>query len=167
MKAILLSISLLGLLSVAYADDLRPGINATSDEVCKALMNRDIGAFKKALAGKVTADFKYYDTPTTKPMSYDQMVSVMGQSLAAMSKVTIATEKLLHAKIEGDTATVLTIHRMTGTLVPGKDGKSHSMSFSGVSTDMYKKVGGTWKFASMTWKSTEQKMDGHRIKAGM
>jgi hypothetical protein len=168
MKAIILPVTILGLLSVAFADDIRSEIKPVSDEVCKALSNRDITAFKKALTGKVTADFKYFDTPTAKPMNFDQMVATMKMGLSQMSKVTLADERLLStSKQVGDSITVLTIHHMTGLTTPGPDKKTHSMSFAGVSTDVYKKVGGKWLLSSMTWKSTEQKMDGHRMKPGM
>lgn len=167
MRAIILSIGLLGLLSVALAEDLRTEVKSTADEVCKALMNKDIAGFSKALAGKVAPDFKYYDTPTTKPMTFDQMVATMKMGLGMMSKVTTAEERLVSLKTAGDTTTAITSHTMVGRTLPDKDKKFHTMSFVGVSVDVYKKVGGTWKLSSMTWKSTEQKIDGHRQKPGM
>jgi len=165
MKAIILPLCVLGLMTTALADDIRPQLKAMDDAVCKAMQKKDLVAFDNALKGVISPDFKYYETPASKPMTYAQMLSEMKMGLGMMTKVNLVDTRLLSVKSAGDTSTALCIHRMTG-LTTGPDKKSHSMSFSGVSIDVFKKVGSGWKYVSMTWKSQEQKMDGHRIQAG-
>jgi len=159
MKALALPVCLLGLLTIASADALRDQINSMSAAVGKSLMAKDIVGFAKAIKPGVTADFKYLDNPTAKPMNFDQMVAGMKMGVGSYTKVTVAEARILSVKPAGDSATVLMSHKMAG-LITGPDKKSHVQSFTGISIDTYKKVGGAWKMASMTIKSSEMKMDG-------
>ncbi len=154
---------LFGLLTVACADQLRTQITAMDDVLHKAFMNKDISAFAGAMRGHVTADFKYYDNPTAKPMGFDQMVSGIKMGFSQMSEMVSEQSKLLNVKMSGNTATAYTVHYMSYKSVD-KQKKVHTGTFSGVSIDTYKNVGGAWKMASMAWKSQEIKSDGHRIK---
>jgi hypothetical protein len=169
MKAIILPVCVLGLLTVAVADDLRTQLGSMGDAVQKAMMNRDIAAFNMALKGRVTPDFKYYETASAKPMTYDQMIAGMKMGFASMSSVKMAEMKVLSVKPDkvdmADSATVVTSHHMSAITTDAKK-KSHVMTFSGTSIDTYKKVGGNWLMSSMTWKLQETKLDGHRMKPG-
>jgi len=165
MKAIFLPVCFLGLLTVASADEIRVQLKALDESVCAAMMKRDIGAFSAVMKGATTPDFKYFETKDAKPLTFDQMVAAMKTGLGMMTKMTIVDSKALSVKTVGDTATVLTTHHLVG-MVPGADKKSHTMAFTGVSVDVFKKSGTTWKMASMTWKSQETKLDGHIQKPG-
>jgi hypothetical protein len=165
MKAIILPVCVLGLLTSAFADDIRPQLAALNDSVSKALVKKDIAAFSAAMKGKVTPDFKYFETTASKAMTFDQMVAEMKGGLAMMTKITSAESRLLKLTASPSTATVLTSHHMTG-LIPGKGKQPHTMTFTGVSVDVFKKTGAIWKMASMTWKATERKIDGRIVPAG-
>jgi ketosteroid isomerase-like protein len=161
----LLPVCFLGLLSVACADTIQSQVNATSAAVCKAMMNKDMNAFSAAMKDHVTPDFKYFETKTSKPTTYDQMVAGMKMGLASFTKITAVETKILNLKTVGDTTTIISSHHLAG-LISGPDKKSHSMAFNGTTTDVYKKVGTTWKEASMTWNTQESRMDGHLVKPG-
>ena len=133
----------------------------------KAIKARDVTAFANVMKTSITPDFKYTEGPTAKPMGFDGMVAGMKAGLGMMKDISVADMHILSLKQTGDTATVLTSHKMVGHTLPGKDKKSHLMSFSGVSVDTYKKVGGAWKMSGMAWKSQEQKMDGKPMTGGM
>jgi ketosteroid isomerase-like protein len=165
MKAIFVPVCFLGILTFAAADSIQSVINATSEAVCKAMKARDFNAFNAAMKDHVTPDFKYFEGKGAKPLTYDQMVDGMKKGLAAFTKMTIVDTKILNVKTAGDTATIISSHHMVG-MVPGADKKSHVMAFSGTTSDVYKKVGGAWKEASMTWVTQESRLDGHLQKAG-
>jgi hypothetical protein len=160
MKAIIVSISFLGLVFVALADDVRSQIKILGTQVSAALMKKDIAAFSAAMKGNVTSDFKYYDNAKAKPMTFDQMVGGMKMGLAMISQMKSADDRLLSLKTVGDTTTAKTIHSLVGLIADPKTKRNHTMSFSGVSVDVFKKVGGSWKMSSMTWLSQGRKMDG-------
>jgi len=160
MKAIILPVCFLGLLTVASADDLKGQITAMNGVVQKAMLKRDAVAFAAALKGQVTPDFKYFEDAKAKPMTFDQMVANMKMGFAQMASISTAEANVLTAKETGNTAKAVVSHHMLGK-VAGQDKKTHTMTFSGVSIDMYQKIGGTWKMASMTWRSQETRLDGH------
>jgi hypothetical protein len=164
MKAVTLPLTFLALLTIASADDLRNQLNASGPAIDKALLKQDIGAFSAAMKTIAAPDFKYYDTPTAQPQTFDQMVANMKAGLSRLSRTVTFESKVLSAKSKDGVGTVLTSHTMVGFSLPDKDKKKHIITFTGVSQDIYKKIGGAWKMESMTWKSTENKVDGHRVK---
>ena len=91
-------------------------------------------------------------------MTYSQMMEQMKANMSAM-KCTSAVAKLVTLKEKGNTATSTESHVMKGTTM-GADKKSHTMSFSGMSTNTYVKVGKDWKMSRMSWGKSTMMMDG-------
>ena len=147
---------LVGLASFASAD-LRSEINTMNAKVRACMMKLDMDGFVKLVKPGVTKDFKYSENG--KSMNFDQMVATMRQSFATMKKVTAATTKTLALKVTGNTGVATSAHSMS-VVTMGPDKKSHTMTFTGTSSDHYRNENGTWKMSSMTWKNDKMLMDG-------
>jgi len=143
MKLFVLPLTFLSLLSVASADALHDQINSVDASVSAALAHKDMDAFTKILKPLVTPTFTYSE-PGQKPMGFDLMVSTMKKGLAGIGTIKFAEAKLLSIKPTGSTMTALSTHKMIW-LSPGKDKKSHTFDYALLSTDVYQKVGGTWR----------------------
>jgi len=137
--------------------DLRSDIDMMNKKVHAAMMKRDITAFVKVVKPRVTSDFKHIENGQT--MSFDQMVETMKMSFQSMSKITKSTSKVLTLKVKGNVGTTTETHSMTGVM-KGEDNKTHTMTFSGTTTNTYRKEGGVWKMSVMKWTSQKMAMDG-------
>ncbi len=130
---------------------------AVNKKLHAAMMKKDTDAFAKIVKEGVNSDFKYVEDG--RSMNFDQMVANMRQGMSQMTKVTASDSKIVSLKEKGNSATAVMSHRMSGRMI-GKDKKSHTTSFSGISTDVFRKQGGQWKMARMSWKSQKMTMDG-------
>lgn len=157
MKALVSLTIAVCLASVSYAGNLRSEIVAMNAKVAKLMKAKDMDGFSKLLKPKVTADFKHVESG--RSMGFDQMVAEMKQGFKMMEKITEVSTKIISLKESGNTATCKGQHVMKATM-KGTDKVPHTMSFIGVSTDVYKKVNGVWKLASMTWGEQKMLMDG-------
>jgi ketosteroid isomerase-like protein len=157
MKAVTLAIALLGALTFAHADDMRAQINADAAKISAAMKRKDFPALTKAMKEGATTDFKY--TEAGKSQGFDEMLTNMKAGLAMMNKITVCKTAVGTLKKKGDIVQGTMRHIMVGTM-KGEDKKMHTMSFTGVSANTYRKEGGKWKMATMTWTSMKQTMDG-------
>ncbi|MEI8281441.1 MAG: nuclear transport factor 2 family protein [Armatimonadota bacterium] len=144
MKLITAVVAVLGLVAVSAAD-LKSDINAMNLKIGKAMVKGDMKALDAMFNAGMTKDFKYEEGGKT--MTYAQMMEQMKASMATM-KCTSAVAKLVTLKEKGNSATSTESHVMKGTTM-GADKKSHTMSFSGMSTNTYVKVGKDWKMSKM------------------
>jgi ketosteroid isomerase-like protein len=160
MKAVTLAIALLGVLTVAHADDMRAQITAGAHKISAAMKKKDFRAMTKAMREGTTSDFKYTEADTTQ--TFDEMIANMKAGLSTMEKITICRTKVLNLKQKGDTVYGTMQHTMAGRM-KGEDKKMHTMSFSGVSANTYRKEGGKWKMATMSWTSMKSMMDGKPV----
>ncbi len=151
---------LLVLGSTTHAESLKEMILKNDGVSRKALMAKDMVAFKKAMQPTITADFKYIEAGKT--MTFDQMLAGMKQGTGSLQKITDVTSKLLKLTEKGNKATAEMTRSMTGT-VPGPDKKMHKLTMSGKTVETYVKQGGKWKLAIMDWKSSEMIMDGKKM----
>ena len=157
MRKLTLILSLLVISAVSFAGSLKSEIEAMNAKVTACLKKMDIAGFEKIVKAGVTSDFKHVENG--KAMNFSQMVTQMREGMKSMSKITKIGTKLKSLKESGNTATATTWHMMEGVMI-GPDKKSHTMGFSGTSTDVFRKVGGKWKMASMTWTDQKMTMDG-------
>lgn len=139
------------------AGGLRSEIETMNAKVAKLMKAKDMDGFSKLLKPKVTSDFKHVESG--RSMGFDQMVTEMKQGFKMMEKITEVSTKIISLKETGNTATCKGQHVMKAVM-KGTDKVPHTMSFVGVSTDVYKKVNGVWKMASMTWSDQKMLMDG-------
>lgn len=157
MKAITVSLTLVGLVAFASADSLKEQINASGVKIGNAMKKKDMKAFEKIVKAGVTSDFKYIENGQS--MTFDQMFQMMKSSFTMMDKVTTAENKILSLKESGKSATAKVRHTMAGTMKL-QDNKVHKFTMTGVSHDTYKKVGKEWKMSIMDWKESKMTMDG-------
>lgn len=142
----------------AFAGSLRADIEASNAKICGFLKNKDIDGFEKYARPRVTDDFKHVENGQS--MTFDEMIAQMRAGIGSTGKVTMVTTKILEFKTKGDICYVLTRHAMVATTPPDPKNKTHKMGFTGTSNDVYKKIGGKWKMASMTWLKQTMTMDG-------
>ena len=156
MKRIALLCVVLAASGAAMAD-LKSEINAMNAKVAKLFMKKDIDGFVKYVKPMVTSDFKHVEYG--KSQTFDEMVATMRQGMAMLTKMTEVSAKVSTLKITGNTAVSTGTHTMAGYMI-GEDKKKHTLKFSGVSTDNYRKEGGKWKLAKMSWSNQKMWMDG-------
>ncbi len=156
MKLLTVTFAALSLVAVSNAD-LRSDINAMNLKIGKAMVKGDMKALDAMFKPGMTKDFKYEEGGKT--MTYDQMMAQMKASMSAM-KCTSAVAKLVTLKEKGNMGTSTESHVMTGTMTGGPDKKLHKVSFSGMSTNTYVKVGKMWKMSKMSWGKSTMMMDG-------
>jgi hypothetical protein len=156
-KALTVFAVALGVVCLASAGNLRKDIESANKKIHAAFMKKDIGAFEKITREVTTSDFKYVENGKTE--TYDDMIAGMKQSFAMMQKMKSADSKILNLSVHGDTGTCETRHRMV-SISEGPDHKAHTMVFSGVSKDGFRKESGEWKMSSMEWVKETMTMDG-------
>jgi hypothetical protein len=157
MKASALVICISVVLCSAQADGLRTQIETSNKKIHAAMLKKDMDAFAKAMKPDVTPDFKYMEDG--RSMGFDQMVGLMKQSFTGFQKVTKAETKILSLKQTKTSATSVSDHAMAG-IMPGPDGKPHTMTFTGTSTETYVKKGGKWLLSIMSWGKSKMLLDG-------
>jgi hypothetical protein len=161
MNRLPISVALLLVLgSTTHAESLKSMILKNDALSKKALMAKDMAAFKKSMQPYITADFKYIEAGRT--MNFDQMLAGMKQGTGSLQKITDVVSKLIKLNEKEDKATAEMTRSMTGT-VPGPDKKMHKLTMSGKTVETYVKQGGKWKLAIMDWKSSEMIMDGKKM----
>lgn len=81
-----------------------------------------------------------------------------------MQKVTVADSSILSLHEKGEAATCTIKHLMVGKTMDPKH-KAHTLGFSGVSVNTYRKEHGKWLMSSMSWKTQTMTMDGKPMSA--
>ena len=152
--------ALLGGSCIASADSLKDQLSSMNSAVEKALLAKDLVAFDKVMKPLVAPNFKYIEDGRTS--DYATMVAGMKMGLARMTKVTVASAKVLSYKSKGDSARVTAEHKMLG-MVPGADKKQHALAYTGLSTEIYQQKNGKWLMVSMSMKTGKMTMDGKPI----
>lgn len=159
-KIISLAVVFCCLVCVVNAEGLKHKIARVNKEVAAAIKRKDLAAFERIVRANTTSDFQYSENG--QKMGFDQMLGEMKQSFGMMKRVIVAKAVSSHIAVHGDMATSSTSHHIVATMA-GPDHKTHRMDMAGVSADTYKKEGGAWKLASMTWGAQTMKMDGKKI----
>ena len=162
MKLSALAIAILGLCCIASADTLKDQLTAMNGAVEHALLAKDINAFDKVMKPIAAPNFKYIDEGKTS--DYKTMLAGMKMGVGQMTKVTVASVKLLSYKTKGNTGRVTAEHKMLGTVV-GADKKSHALAYTGLSTEEYELKNGKWLMVSMSMKTVKMTMDGRALPA--
>jgi len=157
MKVQLLALTVVGLASLGQAQTLKAEIQKMNKPIKKAMMKKDINAFKKVVKGGVTSDFKYSEDG--RSMGFDEMVAGMKQGFSMYTKISRADTKLVKVSEKGTMGTAVEQHVMEGMMM-GPDKKAHKVAFMGTSNETYRKVKGKWMMASMAMKTDKMTMDG-------
>ena len=157
MKAVCIGIAFVVALSIAQADGLRAHVEASTKAIASAMKKKDFASLEKQMRAGSTADFKYTEQGKTEGL--DAMLTQMKAGLGMMNSFSVCKLEILSLKQNGNSAVGMLRHTLTGTM-KGADKKTHTMTFTGVSQNTYKNVGGQWKMSSMTWKSQNESMDG-------
>ncbi len=160
MKNVLLVVAVLASTTTFAETSLRSKVISINNQVAKAFMKKDMKMFVKAVKPNVTSDFKHIESG--RSMGFDQMVEMMSQSFATVDKMTKVSSKILSLKTKGASGEGQTSHIMMWTM-KGEDGKSHKMSYSGVTKDTYVKKNKIWYLSCMEWTKTKTTMDGKEI----
>lgn len=155
MKLFAVTLAAFSIVAISSAD-LKSEINSMNSKIHTAMKKGDMKGCGMIMKSGVTKDFKYIEGGKT--MTFDQMFEQMKASMSAM-KLTNASTKVMSVKEKGSMGTSVEKHIMEGTIT-GPDKKSHKMSFSGVSTNTYVKVGKAWMLKVMNWGKSEMLMDG-------
>lgn len=158
-----LTVLTIAALAAGAVADLKSSTKSIYDNVSKAFMKKDVGAFEKATRGFMTKDFKC--TENGKTMSYDQMVADMKVTFAQFTKVTSAKTAMVSAKETGNKANSVSTHAISATMV-GPDKKSHKLVMIGTTNDTWVKTGKDWKMSSMKWVKQTMTMDGKPFDPG-
>ena len=157
MKAVALTLLLLGAIGIAQADGLRAAVEASNKKISAAMMKKDFAGLDKIFKAGMTKDFTY--TEAGKTQSYDTMMSGLKMGLGQYSKITKVSTTIKSISEKGNAGTCTAEHVMAGTVV-GADKKTHTSSFTGIAVETYVKVGKEWKMSKMEWKSSKMMLDG-------
>jgi ketosteroid isomerase-like protein len=145
------------LVSLTPSDSLRAQINAANKSFEALMVKKDLTGLMAIMKEDVTPDFKHVEDGKT--INFQQMSSMMKMGLGMMGKITQAVYKTTDVKVTGTHGTSTTFHKIAGTMV-GADKKSHTMVFTGTTTDSYTKDGAKWKMSKMVWTSQTRSVDG-------
>jgi len=155
-----LVLSLVCVAGLSHAD-LRSELTAAREKVQKAVRAKDIKGAEAAYKECVTPDFKYVQGKETQ--DFKTFIGNFTASIVMTEKVTASTTRILSLKENGNKATGKIEHTMKGTM-KSSDKKIHTMDWTGVFTEEYRKVGGKWKTATMTAGPQKFLMDGKPVK---
>lgn len=155
-----LVLSLIAVAGLVHAD-LRSEINAARRKVEKAARAKDVKRAEAAYRESVTSDFKYVQDGKTQ--DFKTFMGNFTASIVMTDKITTSSSRIISLKERGDRATGKIERKMTGTMKT-PDKKIHSIDWTGVFTEEYRKVGGKWKTATMTAGKQKFLMDGKPAK---
>lgn len=141
--------------------DLRSEIQASRKKQEKAAMAKDVKGAEAAMKESMTSDFKYVQDGKTQDSK--TFIANFTASMVMMDKVTTSSTRIISLKESGKTGSGKVELKMTGTM-KGQGKKLHSMDWTGVFTEEFRKVGGKWKLATMTAGSQKFLMDNKPVK---
>jgi len=153
-------LSLIAVAGLAHAD-LRSEIMAARKKQQKAAAAKDIKGAEAAMKESMTSDFKYVQDGKTHDAK--TFISEFTASIVMMEKVTSSSTRIISLKENGNKASGEIELKMTGTM-KNTDKKLHTVDWTGVFTEEYRKVGGKWKTATMTAGKQKFLMDGKPVK---
>jgi hypothetical protein len=155
-----LVLSLVAFAALSHAD-LRSDINAANRRVEMAAKAKDVKGAEAAYKGCVTSDFKYVQGGQTQ--NFKTFMANFAASIVMMVKVTSSSSRIVSLRESRNSGTGKIERLMTGTMrTPDK--KIHTIDWTGDFTEDYRKVGGTWKTATMTAGPQKFLMDGKPVK---
>ena len=160
MKRFSLVLSLIAVAGLSHAD-LRSELSASRRKLEKAIMAKDTKAVAAAMKESLASDFKYVQDG--KSQDSKTFISEFTVSIVMMDKITSSSERIVSLKQSGNTATGEIEHKMTGTM-KSPDKKVHTINWTGLFTEEYRKVGGQWKTSTMTAGKQKFLMDGKPAK---
>lgn len=136
-------------------------MRAARQKLEKAVMAKDGKGAEAAMRESLTPDFRYVQGGKVQDLK--TYIDNFTASIGMMEKITSSSTRVISLKETGDTASGQIEHVMTGTMKsPNK--KAHTMRWSGVFTEGYRKVGGKWKTATMTAGAQKFLVDGKPVK---
>jgi len=153
-------LSLIAVAGLSHAD-LRSEIMAARLKQEKAAKAKDIKGAEAAMKETMTPDFKYVQDGKTQDSK--TFISNFTASITMMDKITASSTRIISLKQSGNKASGKIELHMTGTM-KNPDKKTHTISWTGVFTEEYRKVGGKWKTATMTAGAQKFLMDGKPAK---
>jgi ketosteroid isomerase-like protein len=159
-KRFSLILSFIAVAGLSHAD-LRAEIMAARNKQEKAAKAKDVNGAKAALKSFMTPDFTFVQDG--KVQDAKTFIENFTASLVMMDKITSSTTRIVSLKESGKTGSGKVELHMTGTM-KGSDKKIHSMNWTGLFTEEYRKVGGKWKAAKMTAGPQKFLMDGKPAK---
>lgn len=155
-----LVLSLIAVAGLSHAD-IRSELKASRQKLEKAMMAKDVKGVESTMMETMTPDFKFVQGHQTQDRK--TFISEFTQSIAMMEKISTSSIRVISLKENGSTATGQIEHMMTGTM-KNPDKKIHSVSWTGIFTEGYRKVGGKWKTATMTAGPQKFLQDGKPVK---
>ncbi len=155
-----LMLSLTALAALSYAD-LRSDITAARQKQEKAAKAKDIKGVEAAMKESLTPDFKYVqDGKTQDAKTYTKEFV---DTLRMTEKVASSSSRIISLKESGNKGSAEIELHMTGTM-RNPDKPIHTINWTGLFTEEYRKVDGKWKTAKMTAGKQKFLMDGKPVK---
>ena len=153
-------LSLIVVAGLSHAD-LRSELLASRRKQEKAAMAKDVKGAQAAMKEIMTSDFKYVQAGRTQDAK--TFIGNVTASMVMMDKITSSSTRILSLRESGNKGSGKVELRMTGTM-KSPDKKTHTIIWTGVFTEEYRKVGGKWKTATMTAGAQKFLMDGKPAK---
>jgi hypothetical protein len=153
-------LSLTAVAGLSHAD-LRSELTASRRKQEKAAMAKDVKGAEAAMKESMTSDFKYVQGGKTQDAK--TFMANFTASMVMMEKITSSSTRIVSLKESGDKGSGKIELKMTGTM-KGPDKKTHTIDWTGLFTEEYRKVGGKWKTATMTEGKQKFLMDGKPAK---
>jgi len=165
MKKLALLFSLIAVVDLAHAD-LRSEIMTARRKQEKAAMAKDLKGVEAAMKESLTPDFKYVQAGVTQDAK--TFIKEFSASVVMMDKISSSSSRIISLKESGSKASGEIELSMTGSMkMPEKKGaamKSHPISYVGLFSEEYRKVGGKWKMSKMTAGKQNFMVDGKPVK---
>lgn len=153
-------LALVATIGLVHAD-LRSEILAARQKQENAAKAKDVKAAEATLRAFMTPDFKYVQGKEVQDAK--TFIGNYTSSIAMMDKISASSTKILSLKETGNTATGKVELHMVGTM-KNPDKKVHTMDWTGIFNEEYRKVGGKWKTAKMIAGPQKFLMDGKPVK---
>jgi hypothetical protein len=136
-------------------------IKAHYSQISKLILKKDAAKLSKAFLSFAAPDFLYLGAAGEK-LDAQGFVQNLAGGLSQFQKVSTASMKLSPIKISGQTATLTSSMHVVMITAPMK-GKSHKLEATDLSTDVWRKVGTTWKIWRVTVQKSVAEFDGKKM----
>lgn len=163
-KSLLIAVSLLGVVTLSSAVDLKQSIQSIYDKISTLTMKKDLNALRKEMISTSTKDFVYV-AKNAQPKDIAALTVEMKEQFKVVKKFNRNVNRIEKLTVTGKTAKALVTGLYKIEIIT-PDKKLHVVSGISRTMDTWVKVGSEWKIREIRVLGETVTMDGKPLPTG-